>query len=83
MAKKKDNKNMADIEFKKYFLTRYLRLSGVSIYILLKNRTVQVRNAIIKDDKIINNYYEDFQGEEIPLEKINKIKITCKEENDG
>ncbi|HDD44842.1 MAG TPA: hypothetical protein ENG63_08305 [Candidatus Desulfofervidus auxilii] len=74
---------MADIEFKKYFLTRYLRLSGVSIYILLKNRTVQVRNAIIKDDKIINNYYEDFQGEEIPLEKINKIKITCKEENDG
>lgn len=52
-------------------LTKYLHLSGIRISVFLKDGSkVNLENAVIKKDYIINNYYEDFNGKPIALNNI-------------
>ncbi len=62
---KKLSSNFRDI------LTKYMHLSGIKISVFLKNGSkVNLSNAIMKKDYIINNYYEDFNGTNIPLKEV-------------
>lgn len=62
---KNQSSNFRDI------LTKYMYLSGIKISIFLKDGSrVSLKNAVMKKDYIINNYYEDFSGMSIPLKNI-------------
>ncbi len=52
-------------------LVKYLHLSGIRISVFLKDGSkINLENAVIKKDYILNNYYEDFNGKPIPLNTI-------------
>ncbi len=57
-------------------LSKYLHLSGIKISIFLKDGSkVSLENAVIKKDYILNNYYEDFNGNSIPLKSIDYAEL--------
>lgn len=52
-------------------LAEYMHLSGIKISVFLKDGSkVNLSNAIMKKDYIINNYYEDFSGKNILLKDV-------------
>ncbi|MBU1077080.1 MAG: hypothetical protein KKH98_07300 [Spirochaetes bacterium] len=66
----KDISNFRDI------LSKYLHLSGIKISIFLKDGSkIRLKNAVIKKDSILNNYYEDFNGNNIPLKNIDYAEL--------
>lgn len=68
--KKKDLSNFRDI------LTKYLHLSGIKISLFLKDGSkISLKNAVIKKDHILNNYYEDFNGNDIPLKSVEYAEL--------
>lgn len=52
-------------------LAEYMHLSGIKIAVFLKDGSkVNLSNAVMKKDYIINNYYEDFNGRNIQLKDV-------------
>jgi len=55
----------------KEILGQYMHLSGIKITIFMKDGSkVKLKNAVMKKDHIINNFYEDFEGTDIPLKNV-------------
>jgi|YNPMSStandDraft_1061717.scaffolds.fasta_scaffold51816_1 hypothetical protein len=70
MNEKNEKSNFKEV------LKRYLHLSGIRIVVFLEDGTkVYLENAVIKNDKIINRYYEDLNGNVIPIEKIKYAEL--------
>ncbi len=70
MVHKKDLSNFKEV------LAKYMHLSGIKIAVFLEDgRKIYLENAVIRKDKIINNYYEDLNGNIIPLEKIEYAEL--------
>lgn len=60
----------------KEILTKYLHLSGIRILLCLKDGSkVPLENAVIKQDHVFNNYYEDFIGRPIALKSIDYAEL--------
>jgi len=60
----------------KEVLAKYMHLSGIKIAVFLEDgRKIYLENAVIKQDKIINNFYEDLNGNVIPLEKVRYAEL--------
>ncbi len=61
----KKSSNFRDI------LGSYMHLSGIKVSIFLKDGSkINLSNAIMKKDYIINNYYEDLTGTRIPIKNV-------------
>lgn len=57
-------------------IAKYLHLSGIKISLFLKDGSkIKLQNAIIKKDYIVNNYYEDFNGNSIPLKSVEYAEL--------
>jgi len=57
-------------------LTKYLHLSGIRILLCLKDGSkISLENAVIRQDHIFNNYYEDFIGRPIALKSIDYAEL--------
>lgn len=57
-------------------LAKYLHLSGIRISVFLKDGSrINLENAVIKKDYILNNYYQDLSGMLIPLNKIEYAEL--------
>ena len=62
------NKQLSDF---RSILARYMHLSGIRISVFLKDGSkINLENAVMKRDYIVNNYYEDLNGMNIPLKNI-------------
>ncbi|GEM_PF-3224577 len=69
-------KNQKELSNFKEVLAKYMHLSGIKIAIFLEDgRKVYLENAIIKNDQIINNFYEDLNGNTIPLKRIKYAEL--------
>lgn len=67
---KKELSNFKDV------LAKYLHLSGIKIVLFLEDGSkVYLENAVIRNDKIINKFYEDLNGNVIPIEKIKYAEL--------
>ncbi len=52
-------------------LAKYIHLSCIKISIFLKDGSkIRLKNAVMKKDYIVNNFYENFDGTNIPLKSI-------------
>ncbi len=60
-------------------LRKYVNMTGIKVDVYLKDgRKIRIRNAIIKNDCIINDYYQDMQGMLIPYDSIEYLEMYVK-----
>ncbi|MBN1899647.1 MAG: hypothetical protein JW827_12800 [Spirochaetes bacterium] len=70
MKQKKELSNFREV------LSKYMHLSGIKIAVFLEDgRKIHLHNAVLKKDKILNNYYEDLNGNAIPFSKIEYAEL--------
>ena len=57
---------------------KYIHVTGINMILHLQDNTVvPLKNAVVKGDKILNNYFLDLRGQSIPLESIASIELSA------